>query len=93
MGKMVNGIDVDALMTTVDAIRKNPEIAKCRFRVTDKWLGGTNNRATVQGFYAAMEEHPDRTCQRDFEIDEPPLLLGHDKGPNPVEYLLVALVG
>ena len=28
-----------------------------------------------------------------FEIDEPPILLGENKGANPVEYLLVGLSG
>ena len=93
MGKVINGIDVDVLMSTVDAIKKNPDIAKCRFRVSDRWLGGTNNRATVQGFYGALKEHPDRAGQREYEIDEPQELQGHDKGPNPVEYVLIALVG
>jgi uncharacterized OsmC-like protein len=28
-----------------------------------------------------------------FHLDEPPVLLGNNQGPNPVEYLLVALSG
>jgi len=28
-----------------------------------------------------------------FELDEPPVLFGKNAGPNPVEYLLVALSG
>jgi uncharacterized OsmC-like protein len=28
-----------------------------------------------------------------FNADEPPVLLGEDKGPNPVEYVLIGLAG
>lgn len=93
MAKIVNGLNVDALMSTVEAIKGKPEIAKFKFRVGNKWISGTNSRATVKGFYGALEEHPDRKCQTEYEFDEPPVLLGEDKGPNPVEYLLVALSG
>ena len=42
--------------------------------------------------YGAHQDHPHETP---FELvaDEPPVLLGEDKGPNPVEYFLTALVG
>ena len=93
MAKHVNGIDVEALGAVVQAVKDQPEMGRCVFRVSNQWQGGTNNRATVQGFYGALEEHPDRACQREFEIDEPPVLLGQDRGPNPVEYVLIALSG
>jgi uncharacterized OsmC-like protein len=55
------------------------------------WHMGGLNRTTIKGFYGAGEEQgaEDRT----FTVDaaEPPVLLGEDEAPNPVEYLLHAL--
>ena len=88
----LNGIDVGKLMETIAAIRKNPEIAKFKFRATNRWIEGTHNRATVKDFYGALQEDISRK-PIDFEIDEPPVLLGRNVGPNPVEYVLVGLSG
>ena len=62
------------------------------FSARNKWVNGGHNHTTVTDFYGAHEDHPHETP---FELvaDEPPALLGEDKGPNPVEYLLTALVG
>lgn len=88
----VNGIDLDTLQSTIDALQENPELGKCKFRVTNKWMGGSHNRTTVGDLHAAGEE---RAHQHTFEIDadEPPLLAGDDEAPNPVEHLLNALAG
>ncbi|MFZ5450159.1 MAG: OsmC family protein [Thermodesulfobacteriota bacterium] len=91
--KMVNGIDVDRLFNTIDAIKKKPDIAKFSFRASNRWLEGTHNRASVQGFYGGGQEDTSRTSPMVFDADEPPILLGKNQGANPVEYLLVALSG
>lgn len=86
----VNGIDMDALQSTVGAIENEPELGTCRFHVTNKWLGANHNCTTITSFYAAKQE---TTHQQAFELhaDEPPLLAGQDQGANPVEHLLNAL--
>jgi uncharacterized OsmC-like protein len=91
--KVVNGVNVSALMDTIDAVKKNPEIATFRFRGKNTWLGGDHNRSTIKDFYGACEDH--RTASTPFVIDngEPPVLLGQDEGANPVEHLLNALMG
>jgi uncharacterized OsmC-like protein len=91
--QIVNGVDVTALSETIDAIKGNAEIAKFNFRATNKWLGGDKNRTTIKDFSGALAEH--RTGIQAFIIDngEPDVLLGHDEAPNPVEWLLHALVG
>jgi uncharacterized OsmC-like protein len=91
--RIVNGVDVTALSDTMDAIKGNTEIAKFNFRATNKWLGGDKNRTTIKDFSGALGEH--RTGIQAFIIDngEPDVLLGHDEAPNPVEWLLHALVG
>jgi uncharacterized OsmC-like protein len=89
---ILNGINVTQLTETIDAIRKNPEIAKFRFRATNQWMEGTHNRATVKDFYGALQEDTSRKPLV-FEIDEPPVLLGNNVGANPVEFVLVGLSG
>lgn len=86
----VNGIDLHTIGGTIDAIRKDPELGKCRFRARNQWKGDTLNRSEVTGFHAAQVEHQHKQT---FEMhsDEPPILAGGDRAPNPVEHLLHAL--
>ena len=90
--KIINGVNVDQLFTTIDLVKRNPEIAQFKFRATNQWIAGTQNRATVKDFYGALKEDASRDALI-FEIDEPPVLCGRNLGANPVEYLLVALSG
>ena len=90
--KVVNGVNVDALMKTIEAIKGNAEIAKFKFRASNRWIEGTHNRAIVKDFYGALAEDDSRSPMV-FELDEPPVLCGTNLGANPVEYLLVALSG
>ena len=89
---VINGVNVTQLFDTIDVIKGNPEISKFKFRATNRWHTGTHNQATVKSFYGAMQEDNSREPMV-FEIDEPPVLLGENKGANPVEYLLVGLSG
>jgi len=90
--KIVNGVNVNQLFSTIDLIKQKPEVAKFKFRARNKWIQGTHNRATVNGFYGALKEDNSRDPMI-FNLDEPPVLLGKNQGANPVEYLLVALSG
>ena len=88
--KLVNGVNVDNLFTTIDAIKGTPTIAKFNFRARNKWQGASRNCSTVGAFSGAGQE---LSRQRPFELkaDEPPVLLGEDTAANPVEHLLHAL--
>jgi uncharacterized OsmC-like protein len=88
----VNGVDVDVLQTTVSNIKQDPDLAKCRFHVKNKWIDGNHNRTTITSFYGAKQEN---AHQQTFELDadEPPVLAGQDEAPNPVEHLLNSLAG
>jgi len=90
--KFVNGVNVTQLFSTIELIKEIPDLAKFKFRATNMWVGGTHNRATVKDFYGAGEEDDSRKPAI-FDLDEPPVLCGNNLGPNPVEYLLVALSG
>ncbi len=88
--KIVNGVSVTALFNTIDAIKDKPVIAEFVFRAENAWHNGGHNRTAIKDFSGAMETH---SHLEDFvlDADEHPVLLGTDKGPNPVEYALTAL--
>jgi uncharacterized OsmC-like protein len=86
-----NGVNVDQLVGTVNAIKENPDLARFQFRATNQWVDGGHSRTTIQSFYGAGAE--DRSRERPFILDgdEPPVLLGTNAGPNSVEAILHAL--
>jgi uncharacterized OsmC-like protein len=86
----MNGVNTDQLFETIDAIKDNAAIARCKFRARNQWEDGGLNRTTIDDFYGACEP---RRHEKPFVMaaDEPPLLLGKDQGANPVEYLLTGL--
>lgn len=86
----VNGIHMETLQGTVNAIGQEPDLGACKFRASNTWLGGNHNRTRITGFYGAKQEI---AHQQQFELhaDEPPILAGNDEGANPVEHLLNAL--
>ncbi len=90
--KILNGVNVTELFETVEAIKGKPEIAKFNFRASNKWVNGGNNQTTVDDYYGACQNFS-RDEPFVFQKDEPPVLLGTDKGANPVEYLFAALAG
>jgi len=90
--KMINGVNMDQLFGTIELVKKQPEVARFKFRATNRWIDGTHNRGRVKDFYGALREDTLRDPWV-FEIDEPLVLCGHNLGANPVEYLLVALSG
>ncbi|HSG32516.1 MAG TPA: OsmC family protein [Thermodesulfobacteriota bacterium] len=88
---MLNGVSVDGIFSTIEAVQENGEIAKFKFRNSNNWVEGGLNRSEISGFYGACQEHGDRNFT--LENDEPPVLLSKDQAPNPVEYVLHALAG
>ncbi len=90
--RLLNGMNVDQLLQTIELVKETPELAAFQFRARNTWVEGTHNRARVKEFYGALREDDSRETLS-FEIDEPPVLCGQDLGANPVEYLLVALSG
>jgi uncharacterized OsmC-like protein len=88
----VNGVAVDGLSKTVEAIKATPALAKFNFRIRNEWVDGGRNSSTVANFYGASQEHS-RPTAFVLEADEPPVLLGNDSAANPVEHLLHALAG
>lgn len=90
--KRVNGINLDTLLATVNAVKNDPELGRCRFRATNKWVDAAHNCTTVTGFHAAKQEI-DHKQKFELHCGEPAILAGEDDGANPVEHLLNALAG
>lgn len=93
MNQTMNGLNLDALVGTVDAIKQTPSLAQFEFRATNRWIRGGENRSRIKEFYGAGQEDASRTEAFEFTNGEPPVLLGANEGANPVEYLLHALAG
>lgn len=91
--KVINGVDVDALTAMIAAVKGNAEIAKFNFRATNNWVGGDKNRTTIKEFTGALAEQRTKAQAFTAESGEPAVLLGVDEAPNPVEWLLHALIG
>src|SRR5215813_9321736 len=87
----VNGIDVDRLFGTINAIKETPRLADFKFRLRNRWVGAAVNRSTINTFYGVQEEHQHEPAFV-LDSDEPKILLGGETAVNPVEYLLHALV-
>jgi uncharacterized OsmC-like protein len=88
---LTNGVNVTALGQTMDAIGADSGLAAFRFRAANAWIDGGHNRSQIGGFYGCHCEDERRTEPFVLDADEPPVLLGEDRGPNPVEFLLHAL--
>jgi uncharacterized OsmC-like protein len=85
-----NGVDTPTLFATIDAVKGQPELAKFQFRVSNRWVSGTNSRSRIESFTGAGG---DQTHKRAYELDadHPAVLVGGDEGPTPVEFLLHGL--
>lgn len=88
MNKMLNGINVDQLVATINAIKENPDIARFQFRSKTEWINGGRSRTSIQGFFGAGSEDVSRKKPFIVEGDEPSVLLGSDTAPNAVEAVL-----
>ncbi len=87
----LNGVDLERLVATVNAVKESPELARFTFRAHNEWTGGGSSRSTIQGFYGAGQQDSSRSRPFILVGDEPPVLLGDNAGPNAVEAVLHAL--
>ena len=91
MSKMLNGVDVDQLVATINAIKENPDLARFQFRSNTEWVDGGHSRTRIQSFFGAGTEDTSRKKPFVIEGDEPPVLLGTNSAPNAVEAVLASL--
>ena len=86
-----NGVNVEQLVGTIQAIKGDPEIAKFQFRAETDWINAGHSRTKIKSFYGAKTEDTSRTDTYVLESDEPTVLLGNNAAPNAVEAVLYAL--
>jgi len=85
-----NGVDTPKLFATLDAVKGQPELAKFQFRVSNRWVNGTNSRSRMETFSGAGGAHEHKR-DYEFDADHPSVLVGTDEAPTPVEFLLHGL--
>ena len=88
---IVNGVDLDRLAGTIDAVTANPALARFQFRARNQWIDGGYSRTMIKDFYAAGQEDATRDEPFTVDTDEPAVLLGENRAPNAGEYVLHAL--
>jgi uncharacterized OsmC-like protein len=88
-----NGLDLTQMAATIAALEGDPTLAQFEFRARNRWIAGGENRSTIRDFRGAGAEDTSRATAFEFTNGEPPILLGHNEGANPVEFLLHALAG
>lgn len=86
----LNGVDVPTLFATIDAVRQQPELGRFQFRVSNRWVNGTQSQGRMESFTGAGGEHKHISTYQ-YDADHPHVLVGRDQGPTPVEFLLHAL--
>ena len=86
----LNGVNTPTLLATIDAVGKQPELAKFQFRATSRWVSGTHSQSTMFGFFGAGGEH-EHVVPYKGDGDHPAVLCGADAGPTPVEWVLHAI--
>jgi uncharacterized OsmC-like protein len=86
----INGVDTTRLQETVSAVKASPGLGRFNFQIANRWIHAGENRSEVKSFYGCGQA---LSHKAGFYLvaDEPDILLGHDKGANPVEHLLHAL--
>jgi uncharacterized OsmC-like protein len=87
----INGVDLGRLSGTIDHVTADPALARFQFRARNHWIDGGYSRTTIKDFYGAGQEDTTRTEPFTVDSDEPPVLLGENRAPNTVEYVLHAL--
>lgn len=85
----VNGINVEQLNGMIEAVKKDPSLAKCTFTASTVWESGFRNRGQIQG-YRQNGQTVGRPQPFVVKGDHPEGLLGTNAGPAAVEALLAA---
>ena len=84
----VNGIDLNAIAESVEAITRDPSRGIVALRVRTEWTGQCRSESTIDSCTLGGER-----IERRHKIvaDEPYELLGTDSAPNPQELLMSAV--
>jgi uncharacterized OsmC-like protein len=85
---VVNGINVDDLLTLIETVRTNPANGRTDWRVATTWRGQARSRAQIESYGIGGKNVPRQFA---IDIDEPLELGGSNSFANPQEHLIAAL--
>ena len=85
-----NGVNTPVLIATINAVKDAPALAQFQFRASNRWVGGTHSETRIETFSGAGADHAHKTEFR-YGADHPAVLVGEDRGPTPIEFLLHGL--
>ena len=85
-----NGVNVQALLDARAALTEAPEAAQFIWRASTEWVHGTHSQTGIETFFGLGGEQSHHTTWT-FDADHPEIFASEDKGPTPVEYVLVGL--
>ena len=85
-----NGVNVDDLMTAIEAVKSDPQNGKLTFTVRSRWENGFKATHTT-GEFAVGKEAGNREQNHSLSTDEPHEVLGGDEGISPAETLISSL--
>ena len=86
----INGVDVEKLEATIDAVNNNPDLAAFRFHIANEWIKGTKTETAAQ----RIDGGPQiliRTEPFKIHSDQPGVLMGTDTAPCAAVSLMHAL--
>jgi uncharacterized OsmC-like protein len=86
----LNGVNTPVLLATINAVKGQPPLAQFQFRARNRWIAGTCTESTIETFSGAGGEHK-HAIAFTYTADHPAVLVGEDRGPTPVEFLLHGL--
>ena len=90
---VIDGVDINALTTMVEAVRNDHNLARVTFRANSQWQGGCLVSSQIAPMTQGGDTDTGRAGKFTMTSDHPPSLLGSDEAPTPAEYLLQGLAG
>lgn len=91
--KLLNGINVDDVLSLIGQVADAPSKGAFQFRLNNHWIGGDLNRSEICDFSILDGQTKHRAAPFIVDNAEPIAMAGNDKAPTPVEYVLHALAG
>ena len=89
--QVLDGVNLGKMDKLTDELKGDHNLAKFKFRVSNKWVDGAHCKSIIRSFYGHGQEDFSRSHSFVLEADEPDILLGRDHGPNATEALLHSL--
>ena len=87
----INGFRRQDLNLLKRGLQSHPDNAKFKLRAKNRWIDGAQSLSLVSSFHGMGREYTARSTPFIQTTDTPPVLLGKDAGPSPMEEVLVAL--